>query len=162
MTPVDRGSPVTLVIVPEVGVPRTIPAPKLVSEEDVTPDARDDPVSVPAGAMTALVPAAVTRPLPLTVKLGMAVLDPNDPTLLFTVARVVASVPLVVRSPVRSPLVTAVDPENLARLPEAGDPDVVTVPALPAAHCGLAEAPCVCRKKPLVLGASTDQAEAPR
>src|SRR4051794_31396521 len=88
VTPVERGSPVTLVIAPEAGVPRIIPAPKLVREEAVTPAARVDPVSVPAGATTALVPAAVMRPLPLVVKLGMAVLDPNDPTLLFTVARV--------------------------------------------------------------------------
>lgn len=59
------------------------------------------PVKVPAGAMTAFVPAAVINPLPLTVKFGIAVEDPKDPTLPFTVARVVAKAPAdVVMSPV--------------------------------------------------------------
>jgi hypothetical protein len=44
-------------------------------------------------------------------------------------AIVVVSVPLVVTSPLRSPLVTDVAPLNLVRLPDAGDPVVVTVPA---------------------------------
>ena len=69
------------------------------------------PVRVPAGAITTLVPAAVIRPLPLTVKLGIAVLDPNEPVFEFTVARVVA-LPVEVTSPVKLAL-------------------VVTVPALP-------------------------------
>ena len=43
-------------------------------------------------------------------------------------AAVVASVPEVVTAPVRSPLVIEVAPLNLVRLPEAGDPVVVTVP----------------------------------
>jgi hypothetical protein len=42
--------------------------------------------------------------------------------------QVIASVPVVVQSPERSPLVTEVEPENFARLPEAGEPVVVTVP----------------------------------
>ena len=41
---------------------------------------------------------------------------------------VVASVPEVVTSPDRSPLVTEVAPENFVRLPVAGLPVVVTVP----------------------------------
>src|SRR2546425_214418 len=60
-----------------------------VSDDEVTPDARVLPVSVPAGAMTALVPAAVIRPLPLTVKFGMAVEEPKLPVFELTVARVV-------------------------------------------------------------------------
>ena len=42
--------------------------------------------------------------------------------------QVIASVPDVVQSPDRSPLVITVPPENFARFPLAGDPDVVTVP----------------------------------
>src|SRR6185437_12741366 len=41
---------------------------------------------------------------------------------------VVTKVPEVETSPERSPFVTTVLPENLARLPDAGVPEVVTVP----------------------------------
>ena len=61
----------------------------------------------PAGAITTLVPAAVIRPLPLTVKLGIAVDEPNDPVLPLTVARTVAF-PVEVTSPVRLALVVTV------------------------------------------------------
>ena len=46
------------------------------------------PDSVPAGAITTLPEAAVMRPLPFTVKLGMLVEDPKDPTFELTVAKV--------------------------------------------------------------------------
>src|SRR5262245_30706087 len=113
--------PPRLTVKPEPVAP-LVSVPTPVNDEPVTPDASVEPVSVPAGAITALLPAAVMRPLALTVKLGMAVEEPNEPVLPLTVASVVASVPLVVRSPERSPLVTAVAPENFARLPEAGEP----------------------------------------
>jgi hypothetical protein len=45
-----------------------------------------------------------------------------------TLPTVVASVPLVVTSPLKSPFVIEVDPENFVRLPDVGDPVVVTVP----------------------------------
>ena len=59
-------------------------------------------MSVPAGATTTLDDAAVMRPLPLTVNDGMEVVDPKLPVLEFTMASVVAMlpVPLPVTSPV--------------------------------------------------------------
>lgn len=48
-----------------------------------------------------------------------------------TVASVVATPPLVVRSPVKSAFVIAVAPENFERFPLAGLPVVVTVPVPP-------------------------------
>jgi hypothetical protein len=42
---------------------------------------------------------------------------------------VIASVPDVAQSPERSPFVSELDPENLARFPLAGLPVVVTVPS---------------------------------
>ena len=75
--------------------------PTEVSEDAVTPDARVAPVNVPAGATTALVEAAVIRPLALTVNAGMAVEEPKLPTLPFTVANVIARLPAeFVTSPV--------------------------------------------------------------
>ena len=44
------------------------------------------------------------------------------------VASVVANAPDVVTSPLKSPLVIEVAPENLVRLPFTGEPVVVTVP----------------------------------
>jgi hypothetical protein len=88
-----------------MAVPFHIPeiiVPTLVSEEDTTVAFRVVPDKVPAGAITVLPPAAVIRPLALTVKLGMDVEDPNDPTLELTVASVVAKDP--VPEPVRSPV----------------------------------------------------------
>jgi hypothetical protein len=64
--------------------------PRLVSEEAVIPAARVLPVRVPAGATTAFVDTAVTRPLPFTVNVGIAVEEPKEPVSVFTVARVVA------------------------------------------------------------------------
>ena len=78
-------------------------APTLVRDEVTTVVLSVVPLRVPAGATTAFVLAAVTRPLPLTVKDGIAVDEPKDPTLLLTVARVVviAVAPLPVISPER-------------------------------------------------------------
>jgi hypothetical protein len=72
--------------------PETVTDPSVptdVSDEFVTPAAKVLPVSVPAGAITALVETAVIRPLPFTVKDGIAVDEPKEPVSLFTVARVV-------------------------------------------------------------------------
>jgi hypothetical protein len=80
---------------------RLVIVPKLVNEDAVTPAARVAPESVPAGATTGLVVAAVTRPLPVTVMAGIAVPLPHAPVLVLTVARVVPSAPaVVVKSPV--------------------------------------------------------------
>jgi hypothetical protein len=62
--------------------------PTLVRDDAVTPAASVVPVRVPAGAITALPDAAVTRPLAFTVSDGMEVEDPKEPTLLLTVVSV--------------------------------------------------------------------------
>lgn len=82
--------------VPDVSVPTEV------SDDDTTFDASVVPVSVPAGATTTTVPAAVIRPFAFTVNVGIAVDDPYDPTLEFTVARVAAAEPgpVAVTSPV--------------------------------------------------------------
>jgi hypothetical protein len=94
-------APVSIDPKPEVIEPAS-KSPTVVSEEVTTLEARVVPVSVPAGAITALVEAAVINPLPLTVKEGIAVEEPKLPVLELTVARVVANepVPLPVTSPV--------------------------------------------------------------
>src|SRR5271168_566673 len=76
--------------------------PTLVREEETTLLASVVPVSVPAGATTATVPAAVMSPLPLTVKVGIAVEEPKAPVLVLTVASVAIAEPgpLAVISPV--------------------------------------------------------------
>jgi hypothetical protein len=104
--------------------------PTLVKEDVTTFEASVVPVNVPAGAITALVLAAVISPLALTVNDGIAVEEPKLPTFEFTVARVVAAVPLVVTSPVKFPLVIDVAPLKKARLPETGLPVSVMVPEL--------------------------------
>ena len=71
--------------------------------------------------------AAVINPFALTVILALV----KAPTLEFTVARVVATVPEVVTSPVKSAFVIEVEPENFVRFPDAGLPVVVTVPLPP-------------------------------
>jgi hypothetical protein len=78
--------------------------PSEVREEVTTFDARVVPVKVPAGATTAFVLAAVIKPLPFTVKLGIAVELPNDPVLELTVARVRVAEPgpAAVASPVKA------------------------------------------------------------
>ncbi len=76
-----------------------VSAPTEVSDDAVTPDASVAPVSVPAGATTALPEAAVIRPLALTVNDGIEVDEPNEPTLLLTVANVAAQLDVVI-SPV--------------------------------------------------------------
>ena len=78
--------------------------PTLVREEETTPEAKVVPVNVPAGAMTAAVEAAVINPLAFTVKVGIAVEEPKEPTLEFTVARVRATLPgpVAVASPVKA------------------------------------------------------------
>src|SRR5689334_14635988 len=82
--------------IPDVRVPTEV------SDEAATPAASVVPVSVPAGATTALPEAAVMRPFALTVKVGIDVLDPNVPTLALTAAKVVAKDP--VPEPVTSPI----------------------------------------------------------
>ena len=62
--------------------------PTVVRDEVTTFGASALPVNVPAGATTALVPAALINPFALTVKLGMAVDVPKLPALLLTVASV--------------------------------------------------------------------------
>ena len=93
-------------VVAKVEVPETVKAfnvPTDVSDEVTTVAFKVVPLSVPAGAITTAVEAAVMSPLPLTVKVGMAVDEPNEPTLLLTVARVVFKLPAVVEiSPVRA------------------------------------------------------------
>mgnify|MGYP007039173002 CR=1 FL=1 len=108
VTPVDSGNPVQFVNVPEVGVPKSGVTkdgefPKLVKDDEVTPEARVEPVSVPAGATTKLLLTAVTSPFAFTVIVGITLDDPKEPMVLFTVARVAAKlpVPLPVTSPVR-------------------------------------------------------------
>jgi len=77
--------------------------PTDVSDELTTVEFRVVPVRVPAGAITALPDAAVIKPLALTVKVGIDVEEPKDPTLALTVAKVVAKEPAeVVISPVRA------------------------------------------------------------
>jgi hypothetical protein len=77
--------------------------PTVVREEVTTFDAKVVPVRVPAGAITTAVEAAVIRPFPFTVKIGIAVEEPKDPTFEFTVARVRVALPgpEAVPSPVR-------------------------------------------------------------
>ena len=93
-------------VVAKVEVPETVKAfnvPTDVSDEVTTVAFKVVPLSVPAGAITTAVEAAVMSPLPLTVKVGMAVDEPNEPTLLLTVAKVVPRAPaVVVISPVRA------------------------------------------------------------
>ena len=91
--------PLAIAIVVPFQVPVPI-VPTVVRLEVTTLEAKVVPVSVPAGATTAFVDAAVIRPLPLTVKLGIAVLDPKLPTFELTVASVKAA-PEVVASPDR-------------------------------------------------------------
>ena len=95
---------------------KEVSVPTEVREEAVTPEARVVPVRVPAGAMTAFPEAAVINPLPLTVKVGIEVEDPKDPTLPLTVARVVAVEPSVSKVAVKSPV--RVSPERRT-VPEA-------------------------------------------
>ena len=75
--------------------------PNDVRDEVTTFEANAVPVSVPAGAMTGVVVAAVAKPLPLSVMTGIAVDEPIAPVLELTVARVRARDPAVfVTSPV--------------------------------------------------------------
>ena len=62
---------------------KLVSVPTLVSEEFTTVEFSVVPVNVPAGAMTTLELAAVIKPLPFTVKLGIAVEDPKLPTFVF-------------------------------------------------------------------------------
>ena len=84
-------------------MPRTGLAPKEVREEAVTVELIVVPVSVPAGAITAAVEAAVASPLPFNVITGIAVDDPKVPVLELTVASVpvIAVAPLPDKSPDR-------------------------------------------------------------
>jgi len=107
-------------VVPEVAVPVTVNpvrVPTDVKEEAVTVEFRVAPVRVPAGATTALPLAAVINPLPFTVKVGMLVEEPNEPTFEFTVASVVP----------RAPEDVVTSPVNAGNLPAASIP-VALVP----------------------------------
>jgi len=104
--------------------------PTLVRDEETTFDANVVPVNVPAGATTEFVLAAVIRPLPFTVNEGIAVEEPKLPVFVFTVASVVAAVPLVVTSPLKFPLVIEVAPLKNAKFPLTGEPVSVMVPEL--------------------------------
>jgi hypothetical protein len=86
-----------IAIVVPFQVPEVI-VPTLVKLELTTVLFSVVPVSVPAGATTALPLAAVIKPLAFTVNEGIEVEDPKDPTFPFTVARVKTE-PLVVASP---------------------------------------------------------------
>lgn len=137
-----------ILFVVNVSEPMTVPEtkfPTLVREEVTTVELSVVPERVPAGATTALPEAAVTRPLPLTVKVGMEVEEPKLPTFPLTVARVVPKepVPKPVTSPVRvmvwSPVLvpetdTAPAPmlstEVLATLPVRVTVPVLTVSAV--------------------------------
>jgi hypothetical protein len=88
-------------------VPAQVPVaivPTVVREDVTTVEFKVVPLRVPAGATTTLVLAAVIKPLPLTVKFGIAVLDPNAPVFVFTVERVRAALPgpEAVPSPVKA------------------------------------------------------------
>jgi hypothetical protein len=84
--------------------PLVVKLARVAMEAVTTLDAKVVPVNVPAGATTAFVDAAVIRPLPLTVKLGIALDDPKDPVFVLTVAsvRTADPGPLAVPSPVRA------------------------------------------------------------
>lgn len=124
--------PVMLPVIGFVTV-KFISVPTLVSDDVTTFAAKVVPVSVPAGAITTFVEAAVTKPFPFTVNDGIAVEEPKLPTFEFTVASVAARVPDVVMSPDKSPFVIDEPPENFVKFPVAGDPVVVTVPDPPLA-----------------------------
>jgi hypothetical protein len=79
---------------------------------------------VPGVAVVLPLLADVALPFASNVTVALVYVPAPTPE----VASVVASVPEVVTSPVRSPLVIEVEPENLVRLPDAGLPVVVTVP----------------------------------
>ncbi len=87
--------------------------PTDVNDDDTTFDARVVPVNVPAGAITTDVPAAVINPLPLTVKFGIAVDDPKDPTFPLTVANVRPVAPDDERVPVASPVNVSPDSDTV-------------------------------------------------
>ena len=93
--------------------------PNDVSDDAVTPLASVAPVSVPAGAMTAAVVCAVTRPLPFVVRTGMAVDDPTEPGPELTVASVVAVAPgpVPVTSPVSDVIAPPAPVQDVAPLP---------------------------------------------
>ena len=90
------------------GVASHVPAvtmPTEVNEEVTTVEFNVVPLSVPAGATTAFVLAAVIKPLPFTVITGMELAPPNEPVLEFTVASVATAEPpepVAVTSPVKA------------------------------------------------------------
>ena len=99
VTPVVSGRPVALVRVALDGVPKAPPRttgapadPTLAARAVATPVPR--PVILPTAGVIVVEMAAVIRPLALTVKIGAAVAEPNDPTFAFTVARVRTVEPL--------------------------------------------------------------------
>lgn len=71
-------------------------------------------------------------PVVILVALVVSVVADVAKTTLLVLVQVSDNVPEVVQSPVMSALVTDVAPENFVRLPDAGEPVVVTVPVPPA------------------------------
>jgi len=109
--------PLATAIVVPVQVPEVI-VPTEVKEELTTVLFKVVPERVPAGAITAAVEIAVTRPLPLTVTTGIAVELPKVPTLLLTVASVVTfDDPVLVTSPVIAAFVVTVPAVNPEAVP---------------------------------------------
>src|SRR5262245_6168798 len=106
-------SPVTA----SVSARSTAPKPRVPPERRSTWPSVDVAISATSPVLFALRPTTEVAPLWRNFALDTAF-----------AAMVVARVPLVVTSPDRSPLVMLVAPENLVRLPLAGDPVVVTVP----------------------------------
>jgi len=100
--PVPVSSVTALARLAELGVARKVPTPV------------PSPVIEPTAGVTVVLHAAVMSPFPFTVKVPAAVALPKEPTLLLTVARVVAFVfpavqsnelPALVTSPVSVPIV---------------------------------------------------------
>lgn len=126
--------------VPPVPTVSAVSVPTLVSDDAVTPLAKVFPERVPAGAITTVVPTAVVSPFALTVKTGIAVEEPNEPTFPLTVASVVAF-PLLVTSPVKLAFVVTVPAVRLAAVPEILVP--VNDDGVPPAPLNVTNAPAL-------------------
>lgn len=132
------GTPVTLVIVPDDGVPNAPPfvtkapeVPTFTARAVATPV--PNPVTDPIAGVTVVFDAAVTSPLAFTVTTLACVADPKVPTFELTAARVEAF-PTEVTSPVRLAFVVTVPavspaavPVRLVAIPDAGVPNAGAV-----------------------------------
>jgi hypothetical protein len=81
--------------------------------ESAVPTPVPRPVIPASGAATAEVLAAVIKPLALIVKLGIVELDPNDPTLVLTVASVATKLLVGELTSPDSATVSRMVPENV-------------------------------------------------